>query len=223
MINSISKKQLKKVKESTNNLTTTNKSITNTKVGANKPIKESATKSNTKLSIYQQLSAINSSNANTTIKESSESSKFNIYKELSKINSALNNMVLESNSSNNSDTEIDTVTYNNVPNTINDVLDDIEIDIDKDDIDTNNYVVNNLTIDDLVDFYNTLINGGLSKIENTTERNVDIKELRKGIEVEMEHVNKNSKFAKQIATKITLDHLTELPDYYTRLETIENS
>lgn len=41
-------------------------------------------------------------------------------------------------------------------------------------------------------------------------------ELKKGIAVEMEHT-KN----KQAAMEIALDHLYEMPDYYTRLESIE--
>ena len=38
-----------------------------------------------------------------------------------------------------------------------------------------------------------------------------------GIKVEMEHT-KN----KAVAKRITLDHLAELPDYYTRLNKMEN-
>ncbi len=46
-----------------------------------------------------------------------------------------------------------------------------------------------------------------SKVEN---------ELKKGLKVELEHT-KDEKLAKEIA----MDHLTELPDYYTRLEDLE--
>ena len=45
---------------------------------------------------------------------------------------------------------------------------------------------------------------------------VDPGQLEKGIDVEMEHTDDP-----EIAKEIALDHLTELPDYYDRLETIE--
>ena len=45
---------------------------------------------------------------------------------------------------------------------------------------------------------------------------VDAKELAMGVKVEMEHTtNKN------IAEKISMDHLAEIPDYYTRLAKME--
>jgi hypothetical protein len=47
----------------------------------------------------------------------------------------------------------------------------------------------------------------LSKIE---------KELEMGIEVEMEHTDDSA-----IAKEIALDHLSEFPDYYTRLKKME--
>jgi len=49
-----------------------------------------------------------------------------------------------------------------------------------------------------------------------TEKDVDKKELEMGIKVEMEHT-KN----KAIAKRIALDHLAELPDYYSRLKKME--
>lgn len=45
---------------------------------------------------------------------------------------------------------------------------------------------------------------------------VNEKELSMGIEVEMEHTN-----CPMLAKRIALDHLAELPDYYTRLEKME--
>lgn len=42
-------------------------------------------------------------------------------------------------------------------------------------------------------------------------------ELAKGIRVELEHTT-----SAQAAKEIALDHLLELPDYYTRLNKIEN-
>jgi len=43
-----------------------------------------------------------------------------------------------------------------------------------------------------------------------------IKELKLGIKIELEHTNK-----KEIAKEIALDHLSEIPDYYTRLVKME--
>lgn len=48
----------------------------------------------------------------------------------------------------------------------------------------------------------------LSKIE---------KELKMGIEVELEHVN-----SRKLSREIAMDHLTEIPDYYTRLKKMED-
>lgn len=44
------------------------------------------------------------------------------------------------------------------------------------------------------------------------------KQLEKGIKIELEHTND-----KKIARKIAMDHLVELPDYYTRLMKMEKS
>lgn len=44
----------------------------------------------------------------------------------------------------------------------------------------------------------------------------DPKQLEMGIKVEMEHTNN-----KEVALCIALDHLVEFPDYYTRLEEME--
>ncbi len=43
-------------------------------------------------------------------------------------------------------------------------------------------------------------------------------QLTKGIKVELEHTNNKS-----LAYEIALDHLTEFPDYYTRLEKMEKA
>jgi len=45
---------------------------------------------------------------------------------------------------------------------------------------------------------------------------VDAQQLKRGKEVEMEHTDCPS-----LAEKIALDHLVELPDYYTRLDIME--
>jgi hypothetical protein len=47
-------------------------------------------------------------------------------------------------------------------------------------------------------------------------QDIDMEQLAKGIEVEMEHTNSNI-----VATKIALDHLAEFPDYYDALEDME--
>jgi hypothetical protein len=52
--------------------------------------------------------------------------------------------------------------------------------------------------------------------EGITEKDVDPKELAMGIDVEKEHTD-NPELAKRIA----LDHLAEIPDYYTRLDKME--
>ena len=47
-------------------------------------------------------------------------------------------------------------------------------------------------------------------------RVVDAGELRRGVQVEMEHTTDP-----QIARKIACDHLREFPDYYSRLSRME--
>ena len=58
------------------------------------------------------------------------------------------------------------------------------------------------------------IKGG--KGDNLRVKDVSKRELKRGIEVELEHT-KSRKIAKEIA----MDHLTEIPDYYTRLKKME--
>lgn len=48
--------------------------------------------------------------------------------------------------------------------------------------------------------------------------NVDPWELRRGIQVELEHTNDP-----RVAYEIALDHLYEIPDYYTRLAVMERA
>lgn len=50
------------------------------------------------------------------------------------------------------------------------------------------------------------------------EMQCDKEQLERGIEVEYEHTNNY-----YIAKKIALDHLAELPDYYTRLDRMERA
>jgi len=68
----------------------------------------------------------------------------------------------------------------------------------------------------------TFTSGGRAKERNITEKDVDPEQLKMGIDVEMEHVNPKSPYAKIIAKRIALDHLAELKDYYTRLEKVES-
>ena len=57
---------------------------------------------------------------------------------------------------------------------------------------------------------------GLSIEHGFTVDDADPKELELGRKIEMEHTS-NPKFAERIA----LDHLSEIPDYYTRLVAME--
>lgn len=58
----------------------------------------------------------------------------------------------------------------------------------------------------------------VGKSRNIPDSYFDEKELRKGIKVEMEHTND-----KNIAKNIAKDHLVEHPNYYKRLDKMENS
>lgn len=55
------------------------------------------------------------------------------------------------------------------------------------------------------------IKGGLA--DGKTQDQFDAKQLRRGIEVEMEHTNSKTK-----AKEIAMDHLVEDPKYYTKLD-----
>lgn len=58
---------------------------------------------------------------------------------------------------------------------------------------------------------------GLSAKRGITRADVDQHELQMGIRVEHEHTG-NDRVAEQIA----LDHLAEVPDYYSRLKKVES-
>lgn len=58
------------------------------------------------------------------------------------------------------------------------------------------------------------IKGG--KADKRKPDDFDQHELSMGIEVELEHVNSREK-----AKEIAMDHLEEIPDYYTRLKKME--
>jgi len=67
-----------------------------------------------------------------------------------------------------------------------------------------------------IDFTESFVKKGKAFDKGITEKDVDAKELEMGIKVEYEHTD-NAEIAKRIA----LDHLVELPDYYTRLARME--
>lgn len=58
---------------------------------------------------------------------------------------------------------------------------------------------------------------GIAKDKEFTEKDADPSELKMGIEVELEHTNDE-----KLSKKIALDHLAEIPDYYTRLKKMES-
>lgn len=57
---------------------------------------------------------------------------------------------------------------------------------------------------------------GLSVKKNVGVKDVDANQLQKGIKVEKEHTPEDD-----VAQRITLDHLAEIPDYYDRLAEME--
>jgi hypothetical protein len=59
------------------------------------------------------------------------------------------------------------------------------------------------------------VHGGLADKDKPSDFNA--KELEMGIKVEMEHTNDRA-----VAKEIAMDHLKEIPDYYTRLKTMED-
>lgn len=68
----------------------------------------------------------------------------------------------------------------------------------------------------LNDFINEdKLSGG--KGDNAPDSNFDTEELKKGIKHELEHTDD-----REVATEIAKDHLTEDPQYYTKLEAMED-
>ncbi len=64
-------------------------------------------------------------------------------------------------------------------------------------------------------FVNFLLDGKANE-KGIDEEDVDAEELKMGIEVEKEHTPDED-----VAKRISLDHLSELSDYYTRLKKME--
>lgn len=58
-------------------------------------------------------------------------------------------------------------------------------------------------------------------IYNKKYADIDKDSIRKGINVEREHIAQDTPFAELIATMIACDHLTESPKYYELLEKME--
>lgn len=67
-----------------------------------------------------------------------------------------------------------------------------------------------------LDFVETFVKKGKANEKGFTEKDADKDELSMGVKVEMEHTSDVN-----IAKRIALDHLAELPDYYTRLHKME--
>lgn len=60
-----------------------------------------------------------------------------------------------------------------------------------------------------------------SEEENFTKKDAIPSELEKGIKVEKEH-KKSQEELEEDAKQVALDHLAEIPDYYSRLTKMEN-
>jgi len=82
----------------------------------------------------------------------------------------------------------------------------------------NNYDVHNLEkeIYKLASKFVLLMTSGIATEKSITEKEVDQAQLKKGIKVELEHTKDID-----LARKITLDHLAEIPNYYDLLEKME--
>lgn len=86
------------------------------------------------------------------------------------------------------------------------------------------FILENENQDSFDSFIDQFYKSGISFKNKINKNNVDPDELKKGIEIEQEHVMGN--FSKEIkdklSLKIALDHLSEIPDYYTRLIKMES-
>jgi hypothetical protein len=66
----------------------------------------------------------------------------------------------------------------------------------------------------IYELLSSFLNAG--KYKQNPPEDVNEEELKRGIEVEMEHTNSPA-----LSRRIALDHLAEIPDYYTRLDKME--
>jgi hypothetical protein len=71
-------------------------------------------------------------------------------------------------------------------------------------------------LSNMISIVEDFFKAGLSHEMDVKEEDVDPEQLKMGIEVEYEHTK-----SEHIAKKIALDHLAEIPDYYTRLKKME--
>lgn len=69
----------------------------------------------------------------------------------------------------------------------------------------------------LATLFADFLKNGFSVKKGTKEKDVDAQELKWGIEIEKEHAEDIG-----VRTRISLDHLAEIPDYYTRLRKMES-
>lgn len=74
----------------------------------------------------------------------------------------------------------------------------------------------NMNDKEMIEVFKKFADNGRANEKKITEKDVDPKELEAGIAVEMEHTTD-----KETAQRISLDHLAELKDYYTRLKKME--
>jgi hypothetical protein len=76
---------------------------------------------------------------------------------------------------------------------------------------------------EIYEMLSTFTSGGYAKEHGFTEKDADSEQLEAGINVEYEHLNKESKYADSLSRRIALDHLAEMPDYYTELAKMEGN
>ena len=69
----------------------------------------------------------------------------------------------------------------------------------------------------MTDRMNRFFSEGRAALKHFTDADADPQQLRRGIEIEMEHTNDPA-----VSKKIALDHLAELPNYYTLLDAMES-
>jgi len=67
-----------------------------------------------------------------------------------------------------------------------------------------------------INFVDEFLNKGRAKEKDFTVKDADPYELEMGVEIEYEHTSNPV-----LAERIALDHLAEIPDYYTRLKKME--
>ena len=70
---------------------------------------------------------------------------------------------------------------------------------------------------ELASLFATFVLKGRANEKKLKAEDVDKDELKMGIAVEHEHTNSD-----EVAERISLDHLAEIPDYYTRLKKMED-